>query len=116
MSSPVGLNCVLDREFLRVGEAAEVNLAVDLVPASTALPSLQPPVNLCIAIDRSGSMAEQNKLENAKEAAIQTIRGLRPSDALSLISFAGDIAVEQPGGPAGDPATLEGYIRKLHPG
>src|SRR5712692_9198284 len=102
MSSPVGLNCVLDREFLRVGEAAEVNLAVDLVPASTSVPSFQPPVNLCIAIDRSGSMAEQNKLESAKEAAIQTIRGLRATDGLSLVSFAGDVAVEQPGAFRGD--------------
>jgi VWFA-related protein len=46
------------------------------------------PVEVCLTIDRSGSMLEQGKQERAQQAAIQFIQSLRPQDRAALISFA----------------------------
>ena len=46
----------------------------------------QLPLNLCLVLDRSGSMSEK-PLEVVKEAAIAIIEQLRPSDRISVVSF-----------------------------
>lgn len=44
------------------------------------------PLNLCLVLDRSGSMAEK-PLESVKQAAIAISQRLEPSDRLSVVSF-----------------------------
>jgi VWFA-related protein len=46
------------------------------------------PVDVCLVIDRSGSMFEQGKLVSAQEAATLFLRSLRPADRAALVSFA----------------------------
>ncbi len=46
-----------------------------------------PGLALMLVIDRSGSMAQQNRMELAKEAARATLEALQPSDKLGVIAF-----------------------------
>ena len=44
------------------------------------------PLNICLVLDRSGSMSEK-PLEMVKEAAINMIEKLKPSDQISVVAF-----------------------------
>lgn len=46
-----------------------------------------PPVNLSIVIDRSGSMADDAKLEKVKSALITLVNQLKNGDVLSLVTY-----------------------------
>ena len=48
------------------------------------------PVDVVLEIDRSGSMREENKLEQAKQAAVQFVSRLTPGDQGAYLSFATD--------------------------
>ena len=57
--------------------------------AISAIPEDRPrelPLNLCLVLDRSGSMSEK-PLEMVKEAAISIIEKLKPSDRISIVTF-----------------------------
>lgn len=57
--------------------------------AISAIADNQPqelPLNLCLVLDRSGSMSEK-PLEMVKEAAISIIEKLKPEDRISVVSF-----------------------------
>lgn len=56
------------------------------------------PVDVVLELDRSGSMREENKLEQAKKAAMQFIERLTPSDQGAYLSFATDASkpIDQP--------------------
>lgn len=46
-----------------------------------------PPVNVSLVIDKSGSMSSDNRLVNAKEAAAEFVKRLRPTDHISILAF-----------------------------
>lgn len=54
------------------------------------------PLNLSVVIDRSGSMADDRKMEYAKAALSQLIRQLRPRDILSIVMYDNVIEVLRP--------------------
>jgi Ca-activated chloride channel family protein len=58
------------------------------------------PMNLAVVIDRSGSMASEQKLEEAKRCARFVQERLDPRDMLSLVSFESKVKVEATPGPA----------------
>src|SRR5207247_2427508 len=70
------------------------------VSAPSAAPSTdRRPVNLSLVLDRSGSMNGQ-KIEQAREAAAQTIRRLRASDRFSVVTYNDQVDVVVPSTPA----------------
>jgi len=46
------------------------------------------PVGVVLAIDTSGSMAQNNKMESAKSAARQFVQSRGPNDQIAIVSFA----------------------------
>jgi Ca-activated chloride channel family protein len=87
----------VNRGYVKSGSEAVVFLAMDISPPSvTQVPTLLRSLNVCLAIDRSGSMNEEKKLEMAKLAANQLIQALKPSDYASIVSFADSVCVEVP--------------------
>lgn len=71
----------------------------------------QGPVNVVLAIDRSGSMNDIGKLEAAKAAATTFIDLMRPEDVTGIIAFNTQVGIIQP--ITGDKATLRDGIAGL---
>lgn len=46
-----------------------------------------PPINICLVIDCSGSMQYDSKIEKVKKALLKFIKGLRPDDMLSIVTY-----------------------------
>ena len=63
----------------------QLSLSISAVPDADVL-SDRLPLNLCLVLDRSGSMSEQ-PLEMVKEAAISIIEKLVSGDRISVIAF-----------------------------
>lgn len=80
---------------LPAGEVVEtyVHLAVRAVEVPDA-PRLG--MNLALVIDRSGSMASEDKLRFAKQAAQQVVERLRPDDRLAIVAYDDEICTVVP--------------------
>lgn len=74
----------------------------------------KPPLNLCIVIDRSGSMSGQ-PLAEAKRAAAFIVEHLRPSDRVAIVSYADEPEVVVSGRPVGNGAGITNSIRSIEP-
>ena len=61
----------------------QLSLAISAIPDERAT---ELPLNLCLVLDRSGSMSEK-PLEMVKEAAIGIIKKLKPEDRISIVAF-----------------------------
>ena len=61
----------------------QLSLAISAVPEDTRG---NLPLNLCLVLDRSGSMSER-PLETIKEAAIGIVEKLKPGDRISIVTF-----------------------------
>lgn len=97
------MSCTVNRHFLQAGNKAVLYLALDISPPSVSeIPEAMKPLNVCLAIDRSGSMREEKKLEHAKLAASQLIQSLKPTDYVSIVTFADSVLVEVGAQPASD--------------
>ncbi|HXA01016.1 MAG TPA: VWA domain-containing protein, partial [Cytophagaceae bacterium] len=49
--------------------------------------TIGPPLNICLVIDKSGSMAGYDRIDKLKLALIEYINKLRPDDIISIIAF-----------------------------
>jgi Ca-activated chloride channel family protein len=61
----------------------QLSLAISAIPDDQIS---ELPLNLCLVLDRSGSMSEK-PLEMVKEAAINLIEKLKPNDRISVVTF-----------------------------
>jgi len=72
-----------------------------------------PPVNISLVIDRSGSMQSNNKLEKVKKALLKFIKGLRPEDYISIITYESEAKVVLPSQKVKEIGTLENTIESI---
>lgn len=75
----------------------------------------RPPVNLALVIDRSGSMSG-DKIEKAREAALELVRRLAPDDIVSLVAYDTRVDTLIPAQRVGDGRRLEAAICNLEAG
>jgi uncharacterized protein YegL len=116
LDSGIDLKCIVNREYLQSDSKAILYLAMDISPpkvSSNRIPDDLRPVNLCIAIDRSGSMKDENKIEQAKTATMQLIQALKPSDYVSLVTFSNHEKVEVSSRPASDIYAFNNAISQI---
>jgi Mg-chelatase subunit ChlD len=93
--------------------------AVLQVGFSTALADEReqlPPVNLALVIDKSGSMADADKLVRVKEALLTLVSQLRETDVLSVVAFDSEAELLLPARPLGDGEAARAVIRQIEPG
>ncbi len=105
----------LDRDVLPVDGPQQVVVKVTLDAPPPPADMERPPVNLCIVLDRSGSMSGQ-KLEKAKEAAIEALRRLGGRDLFSLVVYDHNVETIIPAQSAARTEWIESRIRSIGPG
>lgn len=108
------IKCMVNREYIKAGSKAVLHLAVDISPPpAPEMPEAVKPLNVCLTIDRSGSMREEKKIENAKLAAIQLIQSLNSADHVSLVTFADSERVDVNARPASDITYFQQVINSI---
>ncbi len=73
------------------------------------------PLNLALVIDKSGSMAADDKMSRVKESLRTMIKKLRPDDIISLVAFDSDAQVILPATRIGDGYEIKRAIDCLEP-
>jgi len=115
--SESGVKCrvEIDRAILPAGGAqrAVVKITLDAPPPPEK--SMRPAVNLAIVLDRSGSMAGQ-KLERAKDAAIEALRHLGPMDMFSVVVYDHNVSTVVSAQHAKNIEWIEGRIKQIRSG
>ena len=115
--SESGVKCrvEIDRAILPAGgsQRAVVKITLDAPPPPEK--RSRPAVNLAIVLDRSGSMAGQ-KLERAKDAAIEALRHLGPMDMFSVVVYDHNVSTVVSAQHATNIEWIEGRIRQIRSG
>jgi Ca-activated chloride channel family protein len=103
-----------ERPCLPVGEATSLPVLIRLT--APAVPQIaRKPLNLCLVIDRSGSMAGE-KLRQTIASAKFVVERLAPTDILSVVQFDDRVKVVIPPGPVTDRAHLCRRLDGIHAG
>jgi Ca-activated chloride channel family protein len=114
-SAPVAVRAELDRPVVPAGQTERVVIKVSLLPSEIESGRARPPVNLAIALDRSGSMGGQ-KIVQAREAALEALSLLGVRDRIALVAYDNDattlIETQHPL----ERARLAAVIRGIQPG
>jgi Mg-chelatase subunit ChlD len=74
------------------------------------------PINMALVIDKSGSMADLDKITRVKEALLELVSELRETDILSIVVFDSNAQVLLPARPLGDREYVRRLIRSIEPG
>ena len=92
--------------ILQIGfTTAEVNERTDLRP-----------LNLVLVIDKSGSMAAEDKMSRVEESLRTMLNKLRPEDIISIVGFDSSAEVLFPAGQVGNGSNVRRAIDCLEPG
>src|SRR4051812_41689742 len=94
----------LDVDMVAVETEDEISVLLELAApaASTDADEARPPATLQVVLDRSGSMAEDDRLGGAKRALLALIDRLDPTDNFGLVAFDDEATVVVPAGPLPD--------------
>lgn len=114
MSHPE-IELVPERGAIATGEVGDLAILVRIVPPT--LPQTEsrgrPPLNLGIALDKSGSM-NGVKMELAREAACSLVSHLTPVDRVAVVEFSNEARCVVPSTPVTDIAGLHRVLRGIH--
>ena len=106
--------CTANRTHVKSDSGSVVFLGIDLfADQSTVLQSRN--LNICLAIDCSGSM-QGDKIERAKESAVILARSLSPNDLISIVTFEYKVKVLLAPTPASEQDKIENVIRSINVG
>lgn len=108
-ADPVRVHLDVDRTVLPADttERAIVKIGLDCVRPPRH--GHRPPVNIALVIDRSGSMSG-DKIEKAREAALEAVRRLAPDDIVALVVYDTRVQTLVPAQRVGDGRRLEQAI------
>lgn len=89
-------------------------LQVSVVTTSQPIPD-RPHLNLAVVLDRSGSMAEEGKMQNAKAALRALIDQLDDDDIFSLVIYDDVVDVIRPAARVGSKQQLKCLVDEVYP-
>jgi len=74
------------------------------------------PLNLVLVLDKSGSMAEQDKMSYLKQSLQILVDELQPEDRLGIVTYDSQATVALPSQPVGEKSKAKATIDRLAPG
>jgi len=92
------------------------DVLVRITPPAPEVQVQRPALNLGLVLDRSGSMAAQNKIGFAREAAIYAVQQLLPADRVSVTIFDDEVESIVPNTPAENKGRIVELIQRVQPG
>jgi len=109
---------LLGNEYGLVGSASTAYLELKFRAAEipVEVSKDRPPLNLCLVVDRSGSMGSAGKLDYVKEAAKYVVDRLGPQDRISIVAFDSDVKVVQGNTKVENKSLLQSKIDELFAG
>ncbi len=111
----VGYKLAPEYGAVLAGKTSTLYVLVELDAARAPGTTARAPLNVAVVVDRSGSMADDGKLDHAKAAAKHVIDGLSPGDTLSLLEYDDHVTVMRGAAPLTDRAAAKRQIDRLTP-
>ncbi len=112
-NDPVILEVTYSRPNLAMQTEQQLIYALlEFSPAAKYSNTPDPPLNVCLVLDRSTSM-QGTRMDTVKTAAVELIRQLRPEDHLSLVLFSDRAEVLLPAGKRIDRTLIETQIQMI---
>lgn len=108
------LEAALGNRYGYASETTREHLLL-MLKSSGAMMGRRMPLNLCLVIDRSGSM-EGEPLEYVKRACGYVVDLLEPSDILSIVTFEEQVDVVMPARRVVNKALIKEHIHRIQPG
>jgi len=89
MAGEVQLTCITHRDnFPVLAQSQLAYVLVELMPTQV-MANIQMPLNFCFVLDQSGSMGDDDKIGQLREAVKFAIDLLQPNDIVSIVAFSG---------------------------
>jgi Ca-activated chloride channel homolog len=112
-NDPVIFDVTYSRPNLAVlNEQQLIYALLEFSPSEKFSQTPDPPLNVCLVLDRSTSM-QGARMDTVKTAAVELIRQLRPEDRLSLVLFSDRAEVILPAGKRIDRTLVETQIQMI---
>lgn len=88
-STDISLEFLTERPVVRIDEVSELDASIEVSTLGFSSQETRQPINLCIVIDRSGSM-QGTKLDTAKKSCIDVFGRLDANDLFTVLVFDSD--------------------------
>lgn len=109
----VDVRTELDRPVLPAGDTERAVVKIRLLPEQRQSRQDRPPLNLAIALDRSGSMSG-SRIEQAREGALVALRMLDKRDRFALVAYGSEVETLIPTQHPQRPERLAQVIRGIN--
>src|SRR2546427_9307774 len=104
-----------DHDYLLAGPPGEFVVKIALFALDHKTKRKPPPLNLSVALDRSGSMSGA-KIEKARQAAMASVDRLGPEDLFSFVAYSDRAELVFPAQEVEDKEALKRRISRIQPG
>jgi Ca-activated chloride channel family protein len=105
------LDCEAGNHYVQAGVPTKLPLLFTVRPSQHGA-AVRMPLNVCICLDRSGSM-EGQPLEYAKIACDHVVDLLEPSDTLAIVTFSEQADIVMPARRVVNKAVIKDYIHRI---
>ena len=111
----VRVEVVLGRAIAHASDITVTDILVRVIGSGQGVSNTRTPLNLCLVIDRSGSMDGQ-PLSCVRDACNYVVRQLGPSDILSIVTFEENVDIVLPAKHVTEPGLISAYIDRITAG